>query len=490
VSAGSGSVINRNMTEMIRTMTGLIEQKSPSLLGHSQRVAAVCKRFCRKLELPKKEAGHIYLAGLLHDIGMIYVPDNIIQKQDSLTADETGVLRKHPVIAETILANIGLLQGILPIIRHHHEACDGSGYPDALKGEAIPLGARILCIADCFDALSSGWPRQGAGSPGEALEEMRARAGSMFDETLFKEFAACIAGAPEDEAASGARPAQERQLTAAEVVKMIVEKYRESDIELPVLPQVVQEIGRVLKQPHADSNDLATVIERDAGITVKLISVANSPMYRGAEKIQTVRQAIPRLGIKEARNSISANAARNVFKTADEDLRKMMEKVWLHSLACAYSSRELAGKLGLGDEEKYFLMGLIHDIGKVLLIKGFNDMTDRMEDGSPQDIADAVQEAHTSFGGAILQRLGFTPDYIKIAESHEAAKYFETTKKEILVISLANMLTRKTGFSPFEYDGRPLSGLESARLLGADEAVIGQVADATGDLMQTIAGIF
>jgi len=138
--------------------------------GHSDRLVAYAEQLGENLGLGEGDLKELRLACWLHDIGKISVPESILLKPGPLSAEETRMVRKHPVIGERMCAPLKSLRSILPVIRHHHEKMDGSGYPDGLCGEAIPLKARILQIADIYDALTTHRSYRGALSPEEALQ--------------------------------------------------------------------------------------------------------------------------------------------------------------------------------------------------------------------------------------------------------------------------------------------------------------------------------
>jgi HD-GYP domain-containing protein (c-di-GMP phosphodiesterase class II) len=121
------------------------------------------------------------MAAMLHDVGKVSVPDHILRKRGPLTPDEFAEVAKHPEMGAEIIGRIGSLKPIVPWIRHAHEHWDGSGYPDGLSGEAIPLASRILLVADAFDAMTSDRPYRRALSHDEALAELRHQAGTQFD---------------------------------------------------------------------------------------------------------------------------------------------------------------------------------------------------------------------------------------------------------------------------------------------------------------------
>jgi HD-GYP domain-containing protein (c-di-GMP phosphodiesterase class II) len=122
-----------------------IEKKDPAMKAHATRVANQCVLFPKELDRPSKEINQIYIAGLLHDIGMVFIPDNISSRKNGLNESEMEFIKKHPILSEKILSKYDVLKEILPVIRHHHEAIDGSGYPDGLKDGDIPIGQKS-CI--------------------------------------------------------------------------------------------------------------------------------------------------------------------------------------------------------------------------------------------------------------------------------------------------------------------------------------------------------
>ena len=141
--------------ELVGTLDTIVEQKDPLLRSHCKRVANNCANFCEEFRLfNEHEIFKLYFAGLLHDFGLIFMPDTLLREPEERTDDERVQIRKHPGVGEKILSNLSAFKDILPMIRHHHEAIDGSGYPDGLRDEEIPLGARIICIFNKLDTLT------------------------------------------------------------------------------------------------------------------------------------------------------------------------------------------------------------------------------------------------------------------------------------------------------------------------------------------------
>ncbi|MDH5195921.1 MAG: response regulator [Gemmatimonadota bacterium] len=159
---------------VIVAMAQCIEGKDPNTHGHCERLAEYAERLGQRLELSEVEIEALRLAGIVHDIGKVAVPDAILLKPGPLTDDEWEVMRRHPTEGERICAGLASFRRVLPIIRHHHERFDGAGYPDRLCGEEIPLTARVLQIVDIYDALTTKRPYRVPLSPTEALDHIAA----------------------------------------------------------------------------------------------------------------------------------------------------------------------------------------------------------------------------------------------------------------------------------------------------------------------------
>jgi len=174
----------RLLLSTVMALANTLEAKDPYTVGHSQRVAELSEALAKRIGMTDDEAEHIRLAGLLHDIGKIGIREAIINKAGPLTTEEVVHLQTHPLISERILLPVTELNGALRAIRHHHEHWDGNGYPDGLARLDIPLGARILALADTYDAVTSERPYRAAASPSAALREIRRTLGSQFDPQL------------------------------------------------------------------------------------------------------------------------------------------------------------------------------------------------------------------------------------------------------------------------------------------------------------------
>lgn len=183
-----------------------IEGKDPYTEGHCERLADYSARLGEHIGLPAEEIKALRRAGVVHDIGKVAVPDSILLKPSRLTRSEETILRLHPVVGERICASLKSFQLVLPIIRHHHEKMNGSGYPDGLRGKQIPLTVRVLQVVDVYDALSTQRPYKAALSGARAFEVMNneVKKGWWDPEVLaaFKELMRADEGEPPPKAAA------------------------------------------------------------------------------------------------------------------------------------------------------------------------------------------------------------------------------------------------------------------------------------------------
>jgi putative nucleotidyltransferase with HDIG domain len=176
---------------IIRALTAAIDAKDPYTSGHSERVARIAVRLAEELGIPPPKRSDLYLAGLLHDIGKIGIDDVVLKKTGPLTQEEYRKIQAHVEIGVTILKDLKKLSHIIPGVRHHHESLDGSGYPDHLSGDDIPLEARVLAVADSFDAMSSNRPYRKRLSPMQIDEILRKGRGTQWDPNVIDALFAC-----------------------------------------------------------------------------------------------------------------------------------------------------------------------------------------------------------------------------------------------------------------------------------------------------------
>jgi len=186
----SENIISKNhLIEMVTSLASAIDAKDTYTKGHSTSVSRYAEALARAIDLPEKEVERIALGALLHDIGKIGIPEDVLRKPDRLSDEEWNIMKQHPVIgAEKVLMPNESLRDLIPMVKYHHEHWDGTGYPEKLKGEEIPVAARIVSIADAYHALISNRPYRKGLSVTKACEILNMGAGVQWDRNLIRHF--------------------------------------------------------------------------------------------------------------------------------------------------------------------------------------------------------------------------------------------------------------------------------------------------------------
>jgi putative nucleotidyltransferase with HDIG domain len=183
------------LTPVLDSITSLVtalEARDEYISGHSGRVAGTAVSLALELDIPRHQVEKIRLAGLLHDIGKIGIRKSVLKKQGELSDDEYSHMASHSIIGESILRYVIDDGEILTMVRHHHERYDGKGYPDGMVGRQIPVGARILAVADMYDAMTSDRPYRKAVNSRVALDEIKRQSRIQLDPGIVEAFLAMI----------------------------------------------------------------------------------------------------------------------------------------------------------------------------------------------------------------------------------------------------------------------------------------------------------
>ena len=177
-----------NIIDTFRSLAASIQLRDHYTEEHSTRVTHLAINLAKAMNLPIHDIESLRISGMLHDIGKVAIPDNILLKPDRLTLEEFTVIKNHPLIGETILKPVLFFENEIKAIRHHHERWDGKGYPDGLTGKEIPLNARILAVVDSYDAMTNNRPYREALTVDQAIVELKHNSGLQFDEILVDTF--------------------------------------------------------------------------------------------------------------------------------------------------------------------------------------------------------------------------------------------------------------------------------------------------------------
>jgi response regulator RpfG family c-di-GMP phosphodiesterase len=192
IERGQRALLQSAYHETVLALASALESKDTGTRAHSQRVQSYALQLSSRVARDLAEDPALEYAFLLHDVGKIGIPDRILQKPGPLTAQERQLMQTHTVLGEQVLSSVAFLRGEgISVVRNHHERWDGSGYPDGLAGEEIPLGARVFAVADTLDAMTSDRPYRKALDWSEAATEIRREAGAQFDPAVVEAFADC-----------------------------------------------------------------------------------------------------------------------------------------------------------------------------------------------------------------------------------------------------------------------------------------------------------
>ena len=477
------------MSEMVAALMAVVGESNPSIKAHSERVAGLCVGFAKHMNQSHRriEVEKIYLAGLLHDIGKVCNTASEPVEKTGSTDDMPYTHDPSPLVTERILSHISGFRDILPFIRHYREAINGTGFPDGLRGMKIPIEARIIGLVDTYDTLAVPSDADEPTQAENALNTLKSESGKVFDRHLVKAFEQFIISNGIDAFEPDSEPASK---SLREIFLEIATQFKKGTIELPVLPKVANDIEKVVKKVTSTTADVANVVEKDAVISLKLISISNSPIYRGVEKITEVRTAISRLGIKETQNVVSAIAQKSLYSANNKYFKQLLEKLWAHSLACAYGASAIAKHLDMDDSEMLFLVGLVHDIGQTFLVSALSDILPTNADVDMEEVKAGITDTHVGFTRALLNRWKFEKRFVKLATMHVGPDINDQSEKGALVVNLASHLAENIGFSPFDEAEVDLAALDSAIRLGVETDALEQIGQEIGNIMENTAHLF
>jgi putative nucleotidyltransferase with HDIG domain len=305
-AVGADDLAPQARAEALRELARLLEARDTYTHGHSRRVARHALRIAQALHVPAAEAERIWTAATLHDVGKLYTPREILNKPGRLSEAEFNVIKRHPVDGAAMVADVDGDPDIIAIVRSHHERLDGRGYPDGLAGDAIPLGARIIAVADTFDALTSTRSYRPAASHKRALDVLRSEAGAQLDGAAVAAFRHSY---------SGRRPAALSSLVALGPQRVLAWAGHQAGAVASLAPAagwiapaaaaaaavfaVSHSADRAATGPAAHATQIATVRAALPARTVRLVSsrpVSARPDRRKAPAAVKARRPTPHRG--------------------------------------------------------------------------------------------------------------------------------------------------------------------------------------------------
>ncbi|MBI5234109.1 MAG: HDOD domain-containing protein [Deltaproteobacteria bacterium] len=268
----------------------------------------------------------------------------------------------------------------------------------------------------------------------------------------------------------------------------IMELIGKGEVTLPAMPQVIFEIEETMKREDANVTDLAKLIAMDVGISSRLMGVANSVFYGGAE-CTAVDEAILRLGMHETKQLVYLIANRNLFALKDRRYEKIIEDLYIHSIACGAAGQAMAKNLRLNDSYNYFAIGLLHDIGKLLVLQVLSEITKNTRGVDITLALNIMDSLHNKAGYMLLEKWNFPKIYSLIALNHENISDFDRPEEELSVIYLANRFVRKAGYSLAPDDNGDILSEKPAKLLKLNAEVLEKVSGTVKEQVDRIKSV-
>lgn len=276
------------------------------------------------------------------------------------------------------------------------------------------------------------------------------------------------------------------------ILDQIVFIFKRGEINLPSPPQISLKFKEMVSR-GVNLQEIAYLLKQDAAISSKLISISNSAFYRGVAENNTLEQAVGRLGLTTTKRYVDVITNRTLYFTKNKRLSEVIEKLWEHSLSCAYAAQIICEVLKLNLPEDAFTMGLLHDIGKLVLFQAVGELQMKKKIGEEidsEELFNTVDTNHGRFGAALLKQWKFSKESVDIVTYHDHLEEANSISKELLVVHIANLLVKSMGYNLAGETDIDVEGAESARLLKLDAAMIAEVKKRVEMHMDEMKGYF
>jgi putative nucleotidyltransferase with HDIG domain len=444
----------------IEALTSLVNLRDGYTGVHSGHVAAMALRVGKQLGLSGSDLVELGVAGRLHDIGKIGVPDGILRKSGPLTPAERSMVECHAAWGAETLERVPGLERIAEIVGSHHERWDGRGYPAGLAGAAIPLASRIIGVCDALGAMTSDRPYRRALALPEAVRLLLAGAGAQFDTRVVG--AVCNVlddgglrpALPEVTAIARKRKPAKRRPDPARSSRLAKALDRLED--LPALSESRTRLLALLGEDDLAMNDIVVTIESDPGLALTMLRAANRLPGPRRGKIRAVPAALRAL----SRSAIEELAAGvTTFEFFQHGTRcKSREGFRLHAVATQHAAAHLARDFKPERRDGIIVAALLHDVGKLVLADTYPEYPAGVhrDAKTPEDRVRAEQLElgidHALVGGALIRRWGLPGNLAKAVEQHHAV----SESKDAAVVRVADLLTHYVQghpISPRELEG-------------------------------------
>lgn len=448
VTAASSNGNTRELdssTWIVAALEAVLRARAPGLCDSTPLVAQLAARLGRRLDLDAQALSLLDVSVRVRDIGMVALADAVVLSTRPLTPADWELVTRHPALGAEILGGLAPMARAAQIVRFHHERWDGEGYPDGLRGDAIPLLSRTIAICDAFVAMASDRPyRRGIGTD-VALEHIRLERGLQFDPRITDVFIAMIAGIDErpDVAdcpdageginvarRNGARVDSGRELTSAI-----------ADLDLvPVFAPAYDELVAALATDSGDPGAIVATIESDTGLTVAVLRKAQAGTRR--RRIANVADAVSALGPEQIQAAISV-LPRLEFPWRTTPLHLLMQRSRTHAQTVARAADRIAREVLPAPSDDLVTAALLHDVGKLLLSRVGGSYRATMDATSATPEARAREERlalgfnHASAGALLVRRWGLPTSLAVAIENHHDS---EAAGEVATFVRLADML--------------------------------------------------
>lgn len=440
------SVRLRDMTRaVVRSISDALEAKDEHVYGHARRVSGYAVAIGRRMRLDAAALEQISLAAILHDIGKIGTPDAILLKPTPLTDEERAVMQTHPERGARMLAGVPEMEDVAAVIRHHHEHWDGSGYPESLTGEMIPLASRIIFVADAYDAMTSPRPFRDACDHATAIAKLHEMSGTDFDPEVVRAFCELQGLAIIRTGIAEAARGDARWLSAG----------------LPVNAGFLSQadlFGHVMSEPA-----LAACVLREANAA-----------GGGFEPTANLELACERLGAHRLLAIFTRTCGHNPSGFDDSLLK-------VHSLRCAIAARLLAEQTGVIPPDDAYALGLLHDIGELLLCSLFPEEMENFiwldEEARLEREVAAFGVDHAQIGQWALEAFGLPRTLGATVQTHHDA--MRSNAPAALLLHVANVIA--CAESPSDIVALDALGSDRLALLGLSRSDLARIHERTAE---------
>jgi two-component system chemotaxis response regulator CheY len=276
------------------------------------------------------------------------------------------------------------------------------------------------------------------------------------------------------------------KILKGELEKSSFDIMEKNHLDLPILPVVGNKIKQILQDSNISIDDVVRFSEKEPVVSFNILSIANSASYAGWDRYDTLEQAALRIGIQTAVDIVSAAVKYGMAVMKGGRYEEIFKTLWEHSLACAHCSRHIADMLKLKEPDKYYLLGLLHDIGKVISLRLLMDLSKNMWVFQDDKLIPTINEIHHVIGAFEMKKSNLSKEFIEIASQHDSEDIFPDTPKEMLVIHFSNIFTREMGFSLIKGDGQDAGDIESAKFLDLNPSQIESIKENLTSFMEEI----